>query len=66
MSVNPEIEAKCKEISTNYSACDVSLACNETPSLPTLFFLPTIKFAKKKQKKRIEKETKRAIERTRN
>ncbi|KAI7267199.1 hypothetical protein KC345_g7990, partial [Hortaea werneckii] len=41
MSVDPEIEAKCKEISTNYSACDVSDALLKL-NIPQAGFLPDI------------------------
>ncbi|RMY61486.1 hypothetical protein D0864_12929 [Hortaea werneckii] len=41
MSVDPEIEAKCKEISTNYSACDVSDALLKL-KIPQAGFLPDI------------------------
>ncbi|RMY84887.1 hypothetical protein D0861_06740 [Hortaea werneckii] len=41
MSVDPEIEAKCKEISTNYSACDVSDALLKL-KVPQAGFLPDI------------------------
>ncbi|RMY38887.1 hypothetical protein D0866_02297 [Hortaea werneckii] len=41
MSVNPEIEAKCREISTNYSACDVSDALLKL-KIPQAGFLPDI------------------------
>ncbi|KAI7582532.1 hypothetical protein KC346_g18398, partial [Hortaea werneckii] len=41
MSVNPGIEAKCKEISTNYSACDVSDALLKL-KIPQAGFLPDI------------------------
>ena len=47
MSVDPEIEAKCKEISTNYSACDVSSILQSKHQFPTTF-LPTTKAAKQK------------------
>ncbi|KAI7153534.1 hypothetical protein KC349_g8290 [Hortaea werneckii] len=41
MSVDPEVEAKCKEISTNYSACDVSDALLKL-KVPQAGFLPDI------------------------
>ncbi|KAI7215302.1 hypothetical protein KC333_g5524 [Hortaea werneckii] len=41
MSVDPEIEAKCKEISSNYSACDVSDALLKL-KIPQAGFLPDI------------------------
>ncbi|KAI6897734.1 hypothetical protein KC348_g17651 [Hortaea werneckii] len=41
MSVDPEIESKCKEISTNYSACDVSDALLKL-KIPQAGFLPDI------------------------
>ncbi|KAI7595454.1 hypothetical protein D0869_01822 [Hortaea werneckii] len=41
MSVDPETEAKCKEISTNYSACDVSDALLKL-KVPQAGFLPDI------------------------
>ncbi|RMX81435.1 hypothetical protein D0869_06814 [Hortaea werneckii] len=41
MSVDPAIEAKCKEISTNYSACDVSDALLKL-KIPQAGFLPDI------------------------
>ncbi|GAB1736936.1 hypothetical protein NU219Hw_g304t1 [Hortaea werneckii] len=41
MSVDPEIEAKCREISTNYSACDVSDALLKL-KIPQAGFLPDI------------------------
>ena len=58
MSVDPEIEAKCKEISDNYSACDVSLPNNERLILPTPL-CPTMKAAKKKTKKKKKKKGER-------
>lgn len=50
MSVDPEIEAKCKEISTNYSACDVSLSNNEKPRIPTTSLPPSTEAAKETEK----------------